>query len=955
MVALFFGIAPFGNPSALAQTGTIAGVVVDAELGETLIGANVIIQGTTTGSTTDLDGRYEFQAPVGTHTLVFSYIGFNRTVVQGVEVKEGQTTMIDISLTPEAVEVGEVVVEATALAGSDTALLRDRQKAAAVSDAISAETISRAGASDAAAAMEKVTGASVVGGKYVYVRGLGERYSSTQLNGVELPSSDPDKKAVQFDLFPSNLLDNIVTIKTFTPDKPGNFSGGLVDIGTKSFPEQFSLQFSVSSAFNTQTEFGGTFLTYDGSNTDWLGIDDGTRDLPAVLQSPTLDIPTQQEASITARFEGNNEMALKLDRLSKAFNSTMAPTTGSAPINQSYALSLGNRQALFGNQLGYVLSATYSRNASSYEDGITNRYSFAGTGATGLSPDVLFDDRRGTSEATLGGIANVTYRLGLHNKIGVNTLYLRSGESSARLQVGQWPKEFGNGDSTSLFINRTLQYTERELYSVQLRGEHVLAPLFGSTLEWTVATANTKQDEPDVRFFASTQRQIGDNVVTTANSTNFSNPQRLFRNLDEGTDNVAADLTIPFKQWSSLAASLKLGGSFQQTERDFTERAFTIVPNQDFDGDDASYFAPENMGIVDVDTLSNGNLRYTFGNVVRNASKLRNNYTGSRDIVAGYLMAEVPLTGSFKAIAGVRLETTQLEVVSQDPNQPLGDLDEMDWLPSLNLVYQVGEKMNIRAAGTRTLARPTFREIAPFESFEFVLGNFFIGNPELERTLITNGDLRWEWFHRPGEILAVSLFYKRLENPIERTVIGGTNGQIKYQNVEEATVVGAEFEIRSGFDFLSSALRHFSTGLNLSLVHSNINIPESELAIRRGINPDAEDTRELQGQSPYLLNADLSYENFEQGTTASLYFNVFGERLSQVSLGGTPDVFERPSPQLDLIFSQRFFSNVRVKFSAKNVLGQPYQEAYNFQGEDFIYQEYNPGRTFSLGVSYNLD
>ncbi|MDX1740195.1 MAG: carboxypeptidase-like regulatory domain-containing protein, partial [Rhodothermales bacterium] len=284
-------VHPSSSAAQTSETGTIVGVLVDAENGETLIGANVLIEGTTIGSTTDLDGRYTVASvPTGLHDLVFSYIGYTSQIIRNVEVLAGETTRIDLALSPEAIGMGEVVVEARALRNNESVLLRDRQKALAVSDAISAETISRSGSGDAASAMTKVTGASVVGGRYVYIRGLGDRYSSTHLNGSELPSADPDKKAFQLDMFPASLLDNIVTTKTFTPDKPGNFSGGLVNVGTKTFPEDLNVQLSVSTTYNTQTS-GDDYLTYSGSDTDWLGFDSGLREIPDVLKNPDVQIP----------------------------------------------------------------------------------------------------------------------------------------------------------------------------------------------------------------------------------------------------------------------------------------------------------------------------------------------------------------------------------------------------------------------------------------------------------------------------------------------------------------------------------------------------------------------------------------------------------------------------------------------------------------------------------------
>ncbi len=939
------------HAEAFSQTGTITGVIVDQENGETLIGANVRIDGTLQGSTTDLDGRFTIPSlEPGTYTVIVSYIGYNTVTIEDTEVLEGEATRLEIAMAPEAIGLEEVVVEARAIRNSEAVLLRDRQKAIAVSDAISSQAISRSGGSDAADAMEKVTGASVVGGKYVYVRGLGERYSNTQLNGAELPSSDPDRKAVQFDLFPANLLDNIVTLKTFTPDKPGNFSGGLVDIGTKAFPEDFSLQFSVSTSFNTETNFGDDYLTYSGGDSDWLGYDDGTRDIPDELSDPDVDIPSPQ----LARF--NEELASQLDDVSKSFNNIMAPRTGNvtAPTNQSYSLSLGNNVDLGGRPLGYIIGGTYSRSASLYEQGEIGRYSFAGLNANQLAPDLLLDDAEGATESSLGGLANFTFQFTPNNEVGFNTLYTRTGESSARFQVGTWPKEFGANDTTSEFVNRTLEYNERELLSFQLRGKHFFPALANATVEWIGSYADTKQDQPDIRFFANTRRLIGQDTILTTKASGFRDPSRLFRELDESNQNAKIDISIPLKFSGGRTGKVKFGGGYQEADRDFTERSFSITPNQPYDGDDFTYFENQNMGIVSVDTLGGGRLRFNFGNTVVDQSKSRNNYTGQRDVGAAYGMVELPITTKFKFIGGARLETTEIDVVSEDSTQGIGDLSESDILPSANLVYALTDNMNVRAAVTRTLARPTFREIAPFESFEFINGNFFIGNPNLERTLITNVDFRWEWFTRPGEIFAVSLFYKKLFDPIERTIIGGTNGQIQFQNVDEAVVFGTEVEVRTRLDFITPVLSDFSFGSNLSFVNSTIDIPESELATRRGVDPNADDTRELQGQSPFIVNSDISYENVESGTAAGFFFNVFGRRLSNVSLGGTPDVFERPSPQLDFTFSQRLPYNWRIKLSAKNLLDSPYKETYRFSGQDFTYFEYDPGLTFSIGFSYEI-
>ncbi|HMB89381.1 MAG TPA: TonB-dependent receptor [Rhodothermales bacterium] len=957
MVAFLFGIAPGGVVPALAQTGTITGVVVDAELGETLIGANVIIQGTTTGSTTDLNGRYEFEAPVGTHTLVFSYIGFNRTVVEGVEVKEEQATKIDISLTPEAVEVGEVVVEATALENTDAALLRQRQKSVAMSDAISAETISRSGAGDASAAMTKITGASVVDGKYVYIRGLGERYSSTQLNGAALPSADPDKKAFQLDLFPSNLLDNIVTLKTFTPDKPGDFSGGLVDIGTKNFPETFTAQLTLSSAYNTQATFADDVLTFPGIHTNALGFATDELGVPSMLRNPAFEIPNSSAFEIEARRDA--EKAAQLDAVTRAFDSVMYPSTRKAFVNRSISASIGNQFSVANRPLGFTASLSYAQNSSAYNDGSVGRYELVGGSVAdidALTPLRSFGgenglDIKGSQESDLGGLATLSYRPHPNHELSTTYLQTKSSVSSARFLSGVW-QDLSN---QSTFETRVIGFKERDLRSIQLNGEHNIK---GVTVEWKGATARNTQDEPDLRYFSNhyTVRERNGAIDTLYQkpASLYPAPIRIFRDLEEDNRNGGLDVTIPFKQWSGFQSNLKVGGSYLDIQRDFNERQFEYregsgVRFADFEGDDEAYF--QVVGIVDTT-----NARYTFGNYIIETTPKKNDYTGDQTVAAGYAMLELGLLRQLRFIGGVRYESTEMTTVSADTSLPIGELNNRDWLPSANLIYALGENMNLRAAFTQTLARPTFRELAPYSTFDFVGDFVFGGNSSLKRTLITNYDLRWEWFMRSGEILAVSGFYKGFENPIERVILTSVgNNTLSVQNVDKGIVYGLELEARKRLDFITPALRFMQVGGNLSLVQSEVDIPQEELDVIREADPDASTSRSLQGQSPYLLNLDVSYDNYETGTVVGLYYNIFGDRLSTVSEGAAPDIFERSRATLDLVMSQRLLGSVNLKFSAKNLLDDPVLFSQEFKEQEFSYSNYRYGRTLSLGITYALD
>lgn len=980
-VVLLFSLA--GAP-ALAQKGNIVGTLVDAETGETLIGANAIVAGTAVGTATDLDGRYEIKnLDPGTYTLNFTYIGYNPTTVTGVEVVAGEATRIDLGLSPEAVGLDEVVVEATALQNTEAALLAQRQKASAISDAISAEAISRSGSGDAAAAMTKVTGASMVDGKYVYVRGLGDRYTSATLNGSKLPSADPDRNSFQLDLFPSSLLDNIVTLKTFMPDKPGDFSGGLVDVGTKAFPDDFTIQFSTSVSYDSEASFANTFLSFNNASNEWLGFDGNAYRIPDAIRNMNGEVPDPNDAQ---NFQLTNEeraaAAAELDRVSKSFANTFSPVRESAPMNYGMSGAIGGTTSLFKKQLGYTASLTYSRNYSYRDQGTFGRWQLLRQGSDLLVPNVFFGDpndlvegsaspdekelgnftyQNGVDEVNWGGSVSVTYRPHPNHKIGTTFLRTQIGTQEALLLAG-----FRDQSDQSTFVTNTLHYTERNLTTAQLRGESFIRP---ARVEWKAALNQTRQEEPDLRYFSS-QINInsqGDTTFTLP-SANATEPTRFFRDLNEGSASGNLDVTIPLRQWSGLSMEIKVGGAADITDRRYRQRRFQYLQGQSqqsfnqLRGNTTAYF--NQAGIADTVTTVFGGEAFTFfrfGPYINEASAPRDNYDADRTIASGYGMIELPITRKLRLIGGARMETTDLTVESLDMDLAdslrVGEISELDVLPSLNAVYQIGNNMNVRLAATRTLARPTFRELAPFQSFDFVGGFIVVGNPQLDRTLITNFDTRWEWFVRPGELLAISGFYKQFDNPIERVIRAQGEGQfITFQNVDKAEVFGLEFEARKRLDNVIDApiLRHIQLGGNLSLVESRVDIPEDELIIIRQLEEDPDTKRQLVGQSPFLLNLDATYENFRSGTAVSLLYNVFGERLSTVTRGATPDVFEQPRPQLDLTASQRLLNNLKLKISAQNLLGTDFKETQTFKGQEYIFLRYNRAQTFSVSASYEF-
>ncbi len=946
-----------------AVRGAIFGFIVDDQDGWPLIGVNVVIQGTLIGASTDLDGRFEIpELEPGLYTLEATYIGYSTLVIEAVEVDDGLSTRLDLTMSSSTVLLGDVVVEARALQNTEANLLRMRAKSAAVSDAISSEEISRSGSSNAADAMTKVTGASVVAGKYVYIRGLGDRYSSTTLNGSALPSADPDRKSFQLDLFPSSLLDNIVTTKTFTPDKAGSFSGGLVDVGTKDFPDRLTMQYSVSSSVNSQTTLG-EMIAYEGSSTDWVGRDDGSRALPDIVSDPAVQLPTEFEA------RRDPEKAAILDAASRAFNGVMTPGVRTAPVNRSISASVGNNVDLFGKPFGFTMSGTYGNTFSAYSGGTVGRWELIGgqvsdinkltsTRYFGLEEDRPVStpgfDQKGSQEVNWGVLGTFAYKPHPRHSASVTFMRTQSGITESRQLEGYWVDLSGN----STFQTRVLGYKERALRSIQGRGEHAFN--FG-TLNWRASTSDNSQDEPDLRYFSNhyTARDrdsdgVYEDTLYQSPASLYPAPTRFYRNLKERTTDLGADFTVRFRQWAGEQSLIKIGAAWTDTERDFRERRFEYKTGRgvrygEFGGDNNAFF--QSVGING--TTSSG--QPIFANYIQEASSDRSNYDGSQTVTAFYGMLEMPLAKGIRLITGARLESTGMLTVSGDSTLATGNLDNRDWLPSANLVWAVGRKMNLRVAATKTLARPTFRELAPYSTFDFVGDLVFRGNADLRRTLITNYDLRWEWFTRPGEITAISVFYKDFVNPIERVIQTSVgNNSLGIQNVARGSLIGLEFEMRQRLDRLSPRLKNFQFGGNLSVVDSRVRIPEEELAVIRAADPEAGESRQLEGQSPYLINVDVGYANPTTGLSASVFFNVFGSRLMAVSEGAAPDIFERSRGTLDFLISKRLITGIVVKLNVKNITNSAYLTSQEFKDTEYVYGRYTLGRSYSIGVSYSL-
>jgi TonB-dependent receptor len=492
--------------------------------------------------------------------------------------------------------------------------------------------------------------------------------------------------------------------------------------------------------------------------------------------------------------------------------------------------------------------------------------------------------------------------------------------------------------------------------------------LRNTEIQWSGSSNRSFQKEPDSRYFAYTISEEDGETNYAINDAEFRPPFHFFRNLNDEANEGKVDITVPFLTGGNAGSSnaIKFGGLYSKMTRSFSEYQFQHnrhggIPSDlafnNYKGDFAGFFDYNNFGVLDTTFDSQGNLnRYTIGYHYINQINNKNFYEGDQTIASGYLMGIYNITPSLKVVAGGRVESTDMYVVSRDTSLAPSSLDLVDFLYSGNLIYSISPKSNLRLAASRTLARPNMRELAPFEQFDTKNGFFNIGNPNLKRTLINNYDLRYELYPNLGELIAVSLFYKQFNDPILRTFSPtATIPELGYLNIDKANVYGIEFEVRKNLGFLGSFMEHFNLATNLAFIQSEYKIPAAELAASKSIDPEYDQTtRPFQGQAPYIANAILSYVDADKGWESTVSFNVSGSRLYNISLAAVPDVYERPFPLLNYTISKRFADHYQISFSARNLLNPVNRKTQTNKRVESISESYRIGQTFGLTLAYYI-
>ena len=921
--------------SSLAQNNFIRGKIIDNETGETLIGVTVRVAGTNTGTISDFDGNYSLSLNPGVYSIRVSYISYQSQTRNDIEVEEGNVTIANFNLDEEITQLNEVVVTAKAIRYTEASLQLMQKKSASMLDGISAKQITRLGDNDAASALKRVTGVSVQDDKYVFVRGLGDRYTKITLNGADIPALDPEKNTVQMDIFPSNIIENIIVRKTFTPDMPGESTGGHIDITTKDFPEKFTMQFSASFGFNPQANLNKDFLTYEGGNTDWLGMDDGTRDIPCIAKEY---LDSYGYINYVPKPPFTDEV---LHEISSSFNKTMTPETKRSFLDQSYKFSAGNQINFLKKTLGYNAAISYSSAYKYYDNGVYGIYE------EGVQPDPfkIFDKViYGAQNVNISGLLNLNLKLNSNNKIGVRYLRNQSGKKLAISRSGFFYYEDSPNE------DRVLAFLERIFDNYQLHGKHVFPKLNKMVSKWLFSYTYMTQNEPDLRFFEFLLL----NDSTMRIKTNDA-PARFYREMNEENYNANLNFELPLTILEAQS-KIKFGGAYTYKDRNLDETKFEVQSS-------VSFFSTTDIYTFLTDNIISATNPFGYYYVADHEQDLNNSYKAHQEVIAGYAMIDLPISGKLRAIAGLRLETSDIEVTNKvvdinDSKYKHGKVKEIDLLPSVNFIYSLTEDMNVRLAGTRTIARPTFREIGT-NYYDYKTGIFITGNPLLKRSIITNADIRWEWFIKPGEKISFGGFYKFFKDPIEQKLsITTQNYEIKYINTKDAYLYGIEIEFRKKLDFIN-VLKNFTFGGNFTAIKSVVKLTEREYNDVLSGDSTRSNKRPMFGQAPYIINAFLNYANKKNGFESNIGFNINGEKLLIITKGATPYIFERPFPSLSFNISKGFGSNRNfiVEIGINNILDAEYKAVHHFKKpvkEDKTYLSYSYGRTFKLRLKYKF-
>jgi len=787
-----------------------------------------------------------------------------------------------------------------------------------IMDVMSAETIVKLPESDVAGILTRMPGVTIEQGKYMQVRGMPKRYNQTTLNNSLLPTTRPNEQEVPLDLFPAGIVEYINVVKTFSPELPGEFSGGLCQIQTKSIPDKFTMKLSGTAIYNTETSFKD-YLTYHGGAKDWLGYDDGTRNLPGIIP---------KDKNVRRRGVASKEgfMPNELERFGEAFSNVYDTYNKTAPLGGDYNFYVGNKF----NKVGAILFLQYKNEIANRPDEQQNVYSAGANGE--LKAENRYRFNRSLQYIKEGGMLNVGFDISPDHKFYINQFYNRNATDEARIYTGY------NGDKSTDIQGTRLRWLEEQIYTGQLAGDHTVESLLQSKIKWHYNYALATLYDPDMRdylyLYEPTKKEFNFALDT-------ENPLRMWTHQDERMHDASLDWNITLPNSPSwLVPKFQTGGAYNYRKRDFQSRRFAYdkrnVTKLDLTQSVEQLLIPPNINPYEIE--------------VTETTRPTDSYNASAATAAGYALLDLTFLKKFQFTTGGRFERNNINVLTFNlfrPSETIATmLKEDKWLPAYGLKYSPIESaestVNIRLNYTKTIDRPEFHELAPFE-FTDVIGGYAIkGNPNLQVANITNYDFKTEWFIGKTDLVAFSVFYKDIKNAIEPTIQSTTQLRLSYVNAQSAYLRGLECEFRKNLGFIIPAFQYLSLWGSYVYCES-----EMQLAVKPGFVPTSLN-RPLVGQPENMVNLALEYDNPNWGLDARLTYRFIDDRLFAVGGLGLPDIVQDRSERFDLVVVKKLTKNIDLRFVAQNISDEPV--TYTQGGQ--IWWSYREGRTFKLGLSY---
>lgn len=902
-----------------APKGVIKGFVKD-ETGLAVVGAKVFITGISEIITSDSDGKFEVIVPEGRYGLSIIHKAFSTKTFINQSVFRTKPLELNVSLVPAGLELEEFVVVAPHVKGSLASLIEVRRKSSTVADVLGAEQMSKSGDSNAASSLSRVTGLTVVDGRFVYIRGLGERYSNVLLNGTSLPSPDPTRRVVQLDLFPSGILESMVIQKSYSPNLPGNFGGGAVNLKTKDIPDEFTAKVSLSTTYENGQD---RFQSYQGGRKDWLGIDDGGRQLPSNIAQATAG-----GAKIPIGDVNTVDYGLSFKRNYSTFKDPKNLPPG-------LSLSVGNTLRFRGKKFGFNIAGLYGDRYSN--DQVERQsYDIVSSEDQTLVPTSSQQNDRSRRDVNLSGMLNLGMYLGKWADIRSNTLLLR--KTTDRVEQRYIQTQDNELEGTSI------EWQERQLFSQIFNGKHELKAK-DRELTWRVSLSQAEMVQPDSRYYQ---------ILVDEGQRRFDNQgrsnERTFGQVQDNVQDGEMALQLPISSIKNFELKTKFGFGVTNKKRESrfqrfkyevdTARAVTITGDPTILGK-----SPDDICTDEV--------------IIQGACSLVDTTVPSDRFEANQSIRSYFLEGDFKIFeklrlnTGVRFEDSIQNVATYEGDRSVkieNSLIMKDYLPALGITYFLTDKMQMRLGYSETISRPAFKDLNPVGYYDDERDRTVTGNPSLRGTIIKNIDARWEWYFGNQENVSFGYFDKQFLNPIEEVAGSFQNGRLTYSetgfqlaNVGNASVQGFEVEFRKNFEFISDNLQPLSIGGNYAKINSEMNIFD-ELS-----SQITNSNRPLQGQSPYVVNLNLDYDNKDSGTNATLLFNVFGRRIDTVGTQERPDTYQESFNQLDFVISKKFgkMRKNKIRFKVQNILDP---DAVLKVGEE-VAETFKKGRQASLSFT----